>query len=142
MYGRMVATHHVSPYTHIPAEFPSDPALARVAPGWRDAPSLYGPGFTVLSAGIMTGAGTSGLAARVGFQAVAAAAVLAMGSVLIRRRVPGAALAAVLLNPLVLVWVVNGGHNDAVVGLLLLLTASLCPDGPASAACSWPAPSW
>jgi alpha-1,6-mannosyltransferase len=123
MYGRLVVAHHVSPYTHVPAAFPSDPALARVSPGWRGTPSVYGPGFTVLSAGIMAVAGVSGLAARLGFQAMAAAALLAIAAVLVRRRVPTAALAAVLLNPLILVWVVNGGHNDALLGLSLLLAA-------------------
>jgi alpha-1,6-mannosyltransferase len=127
MYGRLVAAHHVSPYTHVPADFPSDPALARVSPGWRGTPSLYGPGFTVLSAGIMAVGGVSGLAARLGFQAVAAAALFAVGAVLVRRRTPSAALAAVMLNPLILVWVVNGGHNDALVGLSLFLAALALP---------------
>src|SRR5690349_3454663 len=30
MYGRIVAQHHSSPYTHVPSDFPSDPALQRV----------------------------------------------------------------------------------------------------------------
>src|SRR2546425_9244931 len=30
MYGRIVSAHHASPYTHVPAEYPSDPALQRV----------------------------------------------------------------------------------------------------------------
>lgn len=122
MYGRVVATHHVSPYAHRPAEFASDPALARVSPGWRQARSVYGPGFTAVSAAIMAVAGDSGLAARIGFQALAASALLAVGVVLARVGVPTAALAAVVLNPLIVVGVANGGHNDALVGLALLLT--------------------
>jgi hypothetical protein len=122
-YGRMLVAHHLSPYTHRPADLPSDPLLARVAPGWRAAKSVYGPGFTTLSAGVMAMAGTSALAARLGFQGLAALAVLAAAVLLARRRVPPAALAAVLLNPVLVVAVVNGGHNDALVGLALLAAA-------------------
>lgn len=86
---------------------------------------MYGPGFTVLSAAVMfvAGSSASALAGRMGFQALAGAAVLVVGAVLVRRRVPSGILAAVLLNPLVVVWVVNGGHNDALIGVALLLTA-------------------
>jgi alpha-1,6-mannosyltransferase len=119
-YGRMLARYHVSPYTHRPAEFPGDPALLRVAPGWREAASVYGPGFTLLSAALAIVAGSSALLARLGYQGIAAVAVLVAGVLLARRQVSAAALAAVVLNPLVVVAVVNGGHNDALVGLALL----------------------
>ena len=123
MYGRMAAVHHVSPYTHRPAEFLADPFLAPVSPGWRSARSVYGPGFTALSTAIMVVAGSSALLARLGFQAVAAGAVLGAGAVLFRLGASARTLAAVLLNPLLVVSVANGGHNDALVGLAILLTA-------------------
>src|SRR5262245_32283329 len=49
MYGRMVAWHHVSPYTHVPADFGRDSLLKEVSPGWRHTPSVYGPAFVVLA---------------------------------------------------------------------------------------------
>lgn len=133
MYGRIVAVHHASPYVHAPAEFASDPALSRVAPVWRHAPSVYGPGFTLASAGIMAAAGRSSLLARVGFQGLAAAAVFGVGLLLLRRRVPASVLAAVLLNPLMVVSVASGGHNDALVGLCLLAAALALRRRPAVA---------
>src|SRR5947209_5235962 len=106
-YGRTVSHYHLSPYTHRPADFPADPTLARVAPGWRAARSVYGPGFTLVSAAITAVAGTSGTLARLGFQGLAALAVLGAALLLARTRVPPAALAAVVLNPLIIVTVVN-----------------------------------
>ena len=123
MYGRIAAAHHLSPYIHRPSEFPSDPFLARVSPGWRDSRSVYGPGFTALSAAIMAVAGSSALIARLAFQALAAGGLLVAGALLFRRGVRTGALAAVMLNPLVVVSVANGGHNDALVGLAILLAA-------------------
>jgi alpha-1,6-mannosyltransferase len=120
VYGRMLGQYHLSPYTHRPAQLVGDPALARVAPGWRQTRSVYGPGFTMLSGLVMAAAGTSPLLARSAFQGLAAIALLSAAALMLRHRVPPAALAAVVLNPLVVVGVVNGGHNDALVGLAVL----------------------
>jgi hypothetical protein len=54
------------------------------------------------------------------FQALTALAVLACGVLLHRAGAPRWTLAALLLNPMVIYIVVNGGHNDALVGLGLL----------------------
>ena len=125
MYGRMVTVHDASPYDHTPAEFRADPFTARVSPRWRHQPSVYGPLFVgVASAGAWV-AGDSALIARLFFQLLAA---LALGAILVviwstTRRV--AALVFLGLNPVLVVIVVNGGHNDAWLGLAILL-ASLC----------------
>lgn len=119
-YGRIVVAHHASPYVRVPADYPHDPLVARVAHGWRRTPSVYGPAFTGLSALGMRAAGTNPTAARLFFQLLAAAAVAA-GLVLTHRHARDPrALAAVGCNPVVVVAVVNAGHNDALVGLALV----------------------
>lgn len=122
-YGRMLVHYHLSPYSHRPRDLRTDPIAARVAPGWQAARSVYGPGFSALSAGVMALARTSALRTRLAFQGLAALATLVSGALLTRRRVGTAALAAILLNPIIVVSVVNGGHNDALVGLALLASA-------------------
>ena len=120
MYGRMVAHHHSSPYRHAPSEFPDDPWSDRVAERWRDSRSLYGPLFTGLSAGVMAVAGLSPLAARLLFQGLAALAVLSALVLVGRRSRDAMAMAFLGLNPVTVISVVNGGHNDALVGVGLL----------------------
>ena len=51
-YGRMLALHGANPYLHAPAAFPEDPVTRAVSPEWLHTPSLYGPLFNLLSAGI------------------------------------------------------------------------------------------
>jgi uncharacterized membrane protein len=64
-------------------------------------------------------AGDSLLAMRLGFQLLAAGAVLWCLSVLARAR-RGAALTLVALQPFIWISLVNGGHNDAIVAAVLL----------------------
>jgi hypothetical protein len=126
MYGRTVSVHHQSPYLHGPADYASDPFLARVAPIWRDAPSVYGPAFTWWSALITTVAGSSALVARLGFQLTAAVAVAICAFVVHRRRPDDASgLALLLLNPLIVISLVNDAHLDALIALALLTAVVL-----------------
>src|SRR5947209_19781677 len=91
MYGRIVSVHHASPYVHVPAEYPSDPTLARTAPAWRHTPSVYGPAFTAVSAGGTALAGDSPLAQRLFFQILSGLAVMLALALLARRgATPGA----------------------------------------------------
>ncbi|MCA1839833.1 MAG: glycosyltransferase 87 family protein [Actinomycetota bacterium] len=116
-YGRMLAHYHVSPYTHTPSQFPADP-LSHLT-FWRTYSTVYGPLFTLLSAGIMSIVGISEIAIRLVFQSMAALATLA-ALLTLRKRVPPAALAFIGLSPMVIVSAVNGGHNDVLVGLIVL----------------------
>jgi hypothetical protein len=117
IYGRQVAVYHESPYTHVPAEHPHDPAVARINRSWIRTPSVYGPAFTAVSAVGMKVAGNSPLRMRLFFQLLAAGAVLAALAVLHRRGAPAGALALVGLSPLASASIVNNGHNDLLVGL-------------------------
>jgi alpha-1,6-mannosyltransferase len=116
-YGRMVSQHGVDPYHSVPAVFPHDVVYPVV--GWRHTPSGYGPLFTMFSTLLTWVAGDSLLAMRLGFQLLAAGAVLWCLSVLARAR-RGAALTLVALQPFIWISLVNGGHNDAIVAAVLL----------------------
>jgi hypothetical protein len=120
MYGRMVAVHHVSPFTHVPAEFPHDPYEPKVTEGWRIIGSVYGPAFAAPAAVVQLFARGSMLASRLGYQAMAAVSLGAVGWLFARRRL-SAPLVAIALHPIAVVSVVNGGHADAMVGAGLVL---------------------
>jgi hypothetical protein len=127
-YGRMVSVHHVSPFTRVPAAFPHDPLFHHVSRDWRHTGSVYGPVFVAVSAIGTAMTGASAPATRLFFQLIEA---LALGGALLiiwRRTRDPVALAFVALNP-ALILVVNGGHNDILVGLALLGGALLLADG-------------
>lgn len=120
-YARLGAVHGLDPYDHPPAAAPFDPAYARVT--WIDATSAYGPLFTLATYPLAWLPVWWAVAA---LKAVAALSVLA-AAVLLARAAPGrgvsplGAAAFVALNPLVLIHVVGGGHNDGLAMLLATL---------------------
>jgi alpha-1,6-mannosyltransferase len=121
-YGRLVSHYGQSPYTHSAAgHYPEDPFARRVDPIWRSNASVYGPVWTWVSAlGTATVARSSFLATRIYFQGVAAlAAALSLWLIWRRTRSP-AAVAFLGVNPVIVISIVNGGHNDALVGLGVL----------------------
>lgn len=119
-YARLGALHDLNPYTHAPLELPDDPVLARV--GWTESPSAYGPLFTLIAYPL---AHVSVPVALWTLKAAAALSVLAM-ALLVARLAPARGIdprrgfVLVALNPLVLVHVVGGAHNDAIAMLLAL----------------------
>jgi hypothetical protein len=134
MYGRTVTVHDGSPYRRVPADYPSDPFLARTSPRWRHTGSVYGPLFVgVASVGTLL-AGDSALLSRLFFQVLAALAVIAILVIVWRRTQSVAAVLWLGLNPVLSVIVVNGGHNDAYIGLAVLVAALLVARGRARAA--------
>lgn len=125
-YGRLGAVHHLNPYVAVPADRMGDPVFPFV--GWQEAPSAYGPLFTLMTYPV--GALSLGVALWV-MKSVSALTVLAVAWLtawVAGRRGLSATRAAsiVALNPLVLVHVVGGAHNDALVALgLMVAVASL-----------------
>ena len=117
-YARLGVLHGLDPYLHTPWAAPSDPAFAHVE--WTEATSAYGPLFTFASyplAWLSVGVAVYAL------KAASALAVLATTAIVARlapsRGVdPLRAATFVALNPLVLVHVVGGPHNDAFAVLL------------------------
>jgi alpha-1,6-mannosyltransferase len=120
-YARLGALHSLDPYVHPPAAFPADPAFAHVT--WPHTTSAYGPLFTLatyLLAALPVGTTVYVL------KATSAVAVLALAALVARLAPPRGvnplrAAAFVALNPLVLVHVVGGPHNDSIAILLMML---------------------
>jgi hypothetical protein len=120
-YARLGVLHDLNPYVHPPLSVPSDPAYAEVT--WTEATSAYGPLFTLATyplAWLGVGAAVAVL------KAVAALSVLGLALVVARVAAwrgidPLRAAAFVALNPLVLVHVVGGAHNDGLTMLLAMV---------------------
>jgi len=120
-YGRVVAHYHANPYTTPPSHHPNDKWSQHVDRTYDNTNSVYGPVFTAVSGAGMLAFGFSFLAARLFFQLLAGACVAAVMVIVWRRTRSPVAVAIVGLNPLVVVSVVNGAHNDAWVGLAVLV---------------------
>ena len=129
-YARLGVRHGLDPYVHAPDAVPADPAFAEVT--WTEATSAYGPLFTLLTyplAWLPVDAAVAVL------KAVAALSVLALAGVVARLAAwrgadPLRAAAFVALNPLVLVHVVGGAHNDGLTMLLALLAVAASERAP------------
>ena len=119
-YGRIVTEYAENPYVSVPDDHPDDPWYPDVSTRWRRTPSVYGPGFSALSAGITWVAGENRTLVRVLFQGLAGLALVAAALLVARATGDAAATAFVALNPVLLVSVVNGAHNDSLVGAALL----------------------
>jgi uncharacterized membrane protein len=123
-YARLGVRHGLDPYVHPPLAAPGDAAYADVT--WTEATSAYGPLFTLLTyplAWLPVGLAVAAL------KAVAALSVLGVAALTARiaswRGIdPLRAAAYVALNPLVLVHVVGGAHNDALTMLLAMLSVA------------------
>jgi hypothetical protein len=121
MYGRIVVDHHANPYVQPPSAYPHDPLLKHVNLYWRGATARYGPVFIGVTAAVAALAGDRALPTRLAYQMLAALSMF-LALVLIARHTRSAAAVAVLgLNPVTGYMVVNGGHNDALVGLAVLV---------------------
>ncbi|HET7120642.1 MAG TPA: polyprenol phosphomannose-dependent alpha 1,6 mannosyltransferase MptB [Solirubrobacterales bacterium] len=123
-YARLGVRHGLDPYVFAPEAAPADPAFAEVT--WTEATSAYGPLFTLLTyplAWLPVGVAVAAL------KAVAALSVLGI-AVLVSRMAawrgvdPLRAAAFVALNPLVLVHVVGGAHNDGLMMLMATLAVA------------------
>lgn len=120
-FARLGVLHGLDPYTHAAAAAPHDAVYRFI--GWHDVRSPYGPLFTLISYAFVP----LGVAGAIwAFKALAVAASLATTFLIWRLaarrgRPPLAAAALFGLNPVVLVFVVGGAHNDA---LLMLIAAA------------------
>ncbi|MFL5898844.1 MAG: polyprenol phosphomannose-dependent alpha 1,6 mannosyltransferase MptB [Solirubrobacterales bacterium] len=120
-YARLGVVHGLDPYVHPPLTAPADPAYHHVT--WTEATSAYGPLFTLATYPL---AWLPVPAAVAVLKALAAASVLGIAFLCARIAAwrgadPLRAAAFVGLNPLVLVHVVGGAHNDALTMLLAMI---------------------
>jgi dolichol-phosphate mannosyltransferase len=134
IYGRMLAAHGTSPYTHTPAAFPHDSLLEFAGRGWSHVPSVYGPFFTGLSALASFPLGTAPISTRLFYQGLAAAALVFACVVVWRRTRSATAVAFLATNPFMALYVVNGGRNDILVGVAILAAVLLAGRGHDTAA--------
>ncbi|WP_430641009.1 polyprenol phosphomannose-dependent alpha 1,6 mannosyltransferase MptB [Couchioplanes caeruleus] len=101
------------------------PWVSSVASSWVDSPAPYGPLFLLLAARVVAVAGDSLAAVVAGLRVVAVAgvALIAAGVPALARHCgidPARATWMVLACPIVLVHLVSGAHNDALmVGLIV-----------------------
>jgi alpha-1,6-mannosyltransferase len=118
-YARLGVANHLNPYTHTPLDIQGDPGYTHA--GSIHAASAYGPIFTLLTYPL------SPLGVPAAFWILKVVAALSsLGVVTLVWRIaqrlgrdPVVPALAVGLNPLVLVHVVGGAHNEA---LTLLIT--------------------
>jgi hypothetical protein len=119
-YARLGVLHSLDPYVRPPVSAAADPAFAHVA--WTETTSAYGPLFTLATyplAWLPVGVAVYVLKA-ISAAAVLGIAALVAGLAPARGIEPLRAAAFVGLNPLVLVHVVGGPHNDALAILLMM----------------------
>ncbi len=124
-YARLGVLHGLNPYDFAPSAI-HDAAALRVE-DYRDATSVYGPLFTLGSYPVALVGVPVGMWA---MKAAAAGAVLGVAWLVarvatLRGVAPAPAAALVALNPLVLVDVVGGAHNDAMMMLALVAGVAL-----------------
>jgi alpha-1,6-mannosyltransferase len=119
-YARLEVLHHLNPYTHSPDAAPGDAVFGFA--GSKDATSAYGPLFTLATLplaklgvpGAFWTLKVATAAASLGIVGLTWACARRLGAD------PVFAIMAVGLNPLVLVHVVGGAHNDALVMVLMM----------------------
>ncbi|AGL15357.1 hypothetical protein L083_1847 [Actinoplanes sp. N902-109] len=106
------------------------PWLGSVASSWVDSPAPYGPLFLLLSGWVvgLAGGSLAVVIAGVRVLALAGVALLAVGVPVLARRCgidPARAVWVVLACPIVLVHLVSGGHNDALMAGLIVAGLAL-----------------
>jgi Glycosyltransferase family 87 len=132
-YARMGVEHSLNPYTHSPLDIPGDPVFGFA--GSKDAVSVYGPLFTLFTYALAP----LGVAAAF-WVLKGVAAVCSFGLVLLvwkgakaLGKDPVVPALLVGLNPLTLVHVVGGAHNEALVMLFVVAGVVVAGRGSRSA---------
>ncbi len=131
--GEMVS-RGINPYAHGPSSLGASAFLRLVDPRWAHTAAPYGPGWERLGGWLVQLARHSTPWSVAGFRATAvlgvallAWAVPSLAGAIGAR--PGSALAAGVLNPLVLLVLLGGAHNDALMLGLLVASCALAARG-------------
>jgi alpha-1,6-mannosyltransferase len=130
-YGQIAGVYGVSPYTHVPSEFPQFPIYNWIHPLWHDAPSIYGPAWIdltrPLSRAIVNLTDVDKILAYKLVSNVGHLVSIAFIAYAANKLRPGTALQAVVLyawNPLLLFEFGGNGHNDAVMIAVMMLAVA------------------
>ncbi len=126
--GRLEMLHGVNPYLHGPVVRPQDPVFAWTGLIWCDTPTVYGPLFSLLSAGLAGFGLAFGLWALKLIAVAAAAACAALTWSIAKQldRPPVPATLFVALNPVLLAHAIGGAHNDLLMLATVLVAVKLC----------------
>jgi alpha-1,6-mannosyltransferase len=133
--GDMV-THHLDAYTYGPGVMGYNAFVPLVDPLWRYTPTPYGPLFLQLSGWLTTLAGHSvvGTLVLLRLAEVAGVAMIGYAAVSLAEshgRDRSLVLAVAVLNPVVLLHLVGGAHNDALMlGFMMLGLALAAKNRP------------
>jgi hypothetical protein len=124
----------INPYSHTPSALGHGPFYDLVDPLWRHAPAPYGPAWERLSGGIVGLSGHSVVGTVAGFRCVAlvGVALIGWGVPSLARSVGRSgtvAFALAVLNPAVLLVLLGGAHNDALMLGLLVAGCALARRG-------------
>ncbi len=135
-YARMGVLHGINPYLHGPLAIAQDPIYRYVGQDWKHVATAYGPLYTLLSyplaplglKGALWGMKVAALLASAGTLALTWRCACA------RAFNPVAAILAVGVNPLYLIYGLGGAHNDLIMLLLMMAAVSLTFAGRDAAA--------
>ena len=122
--GEMMS-HHINPYNYGPGTIGSGQYVTGVGNLWLNTPAPYGPFFLMLAGWAASASGHHALVTveLLRLMSVAGVALIAYCIPKLARaygKDPGKAFTVALLNPLTLLALIGGAHNDAImVGLLL-----------------------
>jgi hypothetical protein len=121
--GEMMS-HHINPYHYGPGVLGAAPSVSLVDPLWLNTPAPYGPLFMQID-GILTSLSLHHELPDVillRLLAIAGVGLMALGISSLARshgRDPGYVLTLAILNPITILHLVGGAHNDAIMlGLL------------------------
>jgi hypothetical protein len=127
--GEMTALH-ISPYLYGPFTLGSSPYVNPVDPLWGNAPAPYGPFFLFMDGTIDRVTRPHELWTVVGLRLleIVAVAMIGYGIVILARglgRDPGEAFVLSAMNPLVLLTLIGGAHNDGIMAGFLVVGVAL-----------------
>lgn len=128
--GRLQVLHGVNPYLHGPVVRPQDPVFAWTGLVWCDTPTVYGPAFSLLSAGLAGFGLAFGLWSMKLIAALSAVACAALVWSIAKRlgRPAMTAMIFVALNPVLLAHGIGGAHNDLMMLAAVLFAVRLVID--------------
>jgi len=127
--GEMTSLH-LSPYVLGPFSLGSTPYVTPVDPLWGNAPAPYGPGFLSIDSIIDRITFHRELWTVVGLRLleVIAVVMIGYGVMMLAKglgRDPGEAFVLSAMNPLVLLTLIGGAHNDAIMAGFLVIGLAL-----------------